>query len=53
MTEGSVFFSADRAASYKKFIQDVRGWQFLTIEVAETLCMVFLPPEKHIFRKNI
>ena len=25
----------------------------LTIEAAETLCMVCLPPEEHIFRKNI
>ena len=32
--------------------KDVRGWQFLTIEAAETLCMVCLPPEEHIFIKN-
>ena len=32
--------------------KDVRGWQFLTIEAAETLCMVCLPPEEHIFRKT-
>ena len=31
---------------------DVRGWQFLTIEADETLCMVCLPPEEHIFRKK-
>ena len=30
----------------------VLGWQFLTIEAAETLCMVCLPPEEHIFRKK-
>ena len=34
-------------------LKDVRGWQFLTIEAAETLCMVCLPPEEHIFRKSI
>ena len=27
---------------------DVRGWQFLTMKTAETLCIVCLPPEKHI-----
>ena len=32
--------------------KDVRGWQLLTIEAAETLCMVCLPAEKHIFRKK-
>ena len=32
--------------------KDVRGWQFLTIEAAETLCMVWLPLEEHIFRKK-
>ena len=31
--------------------KDVRGWQFLTI-AAETLCMVCLPPEGHIFIKK-
>ena len=35
------------------YLKDVRGWQFLTIEAAETLCMVCLPPKEHIFRKNI
>ena len=29
-------------------IKDVRGWQFLTMKAAETLCIVFLSPEKHI-----
>ena len=29
-------------------IKDVRGWQFLTMKAAETLCIVCLPPEKHI-----
>ena len=33
--------------------KDVRGWQFLTIEASETLCMVCLLPEEHIFRKKI
>ena len=28
--------------------KDVRGWQFLTIKAAETLCIVCLPPEEHI-----
>ena len=26
--------------------------RFLTIEAAETLCMLCLPPEKHILRKK-
>ena len=34
------------------FIKDVRGWQFLTTEAAETLCIICLPPKEHIFRKN-
>ena len=29
-------------------LKDVRGWQFLTMKAAETLCIVCLPPEKHI-----
>ena len=33
-------------------LKDVRGWQFLTIEVAETLRVVCLPPDEHIFRKK-
>ena len=33
-------------------LKDVRGWQFLTIEAAQTLCMICLPPEEHIFRKK-
>ena len=28
--------------------KDVRGWQVLTMKAAETLCIVCLPPEKHI-----
>ena len=28
--------------------KDVQGWQFLTMKAAETLCIVCLPPEKHI-----
>ena len=28
--------------------KDVRGWQFLTMKAAETLCIVCLPPEEHI-----
>ena len=34
------------------YFKDVRGWQILTIEAAETLCMVCLPPEEHIFRRK-
>ena len=30
------------------FVKDVRGWQLLTMKAAETLCIVFLPPEEHI-----
>ena len=33
-------------------INDVGGWQFLTIEAAEFLCMVSIPPEEHIFGKR-
>ena len=29
--------------------KDVRGWQFLTMKAAETLCIVYLPPEEHIY----
>ena len=29
-------------------VKDVRGWQFLTMKAAETLCTDCLPPEKHI-----
>ena len=32
--------------------KDVRGRQLLTTEAAEILCMVFIPPEEHIFRKT-
>ena len=28
-------------------LKDVRGWQFLTMKAAETLCIVCLPPEEH------
>ena len=31
-----------------RVFKDVRGWQFLTMKAAETLCIVCLPPEKHI-----
>ena len=36
-------------------IKDIRGWQFLTIETAETLYMVCIciPPEEQYFPKNI
>ena len=29
-------------------IKDVREWQFLTVEAAETLCIVCLPPKERI-----
>ena len=32
--------------------KDVRGWQFLTMKAAETLCIVCLPPEKYISWKK-
>ena len=38
-------------ASY--FLKDFRGWHFLTIEAAQTLCMVCLPPEEHIISEKI
>ena len=45
--EGSISQSVAIAS-----VKDVRGWQFLTVEAPETLCMVCLPPEEHIFRKK-
>ena len=33
--------------------KDVQGWQFLTTEAAETLCMICLSLEEHIFKKSI
>ena len=33
-------------------IKDAQGWQFLTIEAAENLCIVCSQPEEHIFRKK-
>ena len=33
-------------------LKDVGGWQFLTTEAAETLCMVSLPSEEHISLKK-
>ena len=37
----------------KMLIKDIRGWQFLAIEAAETLCMVCIQPEEHISKKII
>ena len=34
-------------------IKDVRGWQFLTIKVAETLCMVAYHQRNIFSEKNI
>ena len=31
----------------------VRGWQFLTVEATEVLCMVCVRSEEHIFRKDV
>ena len=36
------------ATTHYKSLKDVRGWQFLTMKAAESLCVVCLPPEKHI-----
>ena len=33
-------------------VKDVRGWQFSTIEAAEALCMVCLPPDEIFFRNR-
>ena len=35
---------------FETYFKDVRGWQFLTMKAAETLCITFfcLPPGKHI-----
>ena len=46
-------FERTKLVLQKIMFKDVRGWQFLTIEAAETLCMVCVPPEEHILRKNI
>ena len=35
-----------------RLFKDVRGWQFLTVEAAETLCMAYVPLEEHNFRKK-
>ena len=47
-----ILFSPLIPTSRYSSFKDIRGWQFLTIETAETLCMVCLPPEEHIFRKK-
>ena len=41
------------SAATSHLLKNVRGWQFLTIEAAETLCMVCLPPEKRTSEKDI
>ena len=33
--------------------KDLRGWQFLTMKAAGTLCIVCLPPEDTFPEKNI
>ena len=33
-------------------LKDVRGWQFLEIKAAETLCMVCVSSEEHFFQKK-
>ena len=33
-------------------VKDVPGWQFLTMKAVETLCIVCLPPDKHISWKK-
>ena len=40
--------SREDNAYANSIIKDVRGWQFLTMKAAETLCIVCLPPEEHI-----
>ena len=52
--DSSISFSRVIIIQYFKtaLFKDVRGWQFLTIEAAETLCMVCVPPEEHIFGKK-
>ena len=43
------FEHAERSRNLKFAVKDVRGWQFLTMKAAETLCIVCLPPEKNIW----
>ena len=35
-----------KTSSFNRDLKDVREWQFLTMKAAETLCIVYLPPEK-------
>ena len=39
------------SAGYGALIKYVQGWKFLTIEAAETLCMVCSPSDKNILKK--
>ena len=34
--------------TFATLLKYVRGWKFLTMKAAETLCIVWLPPEEHI-----
>ena len=49
MYNAKIFLNFVRLWEFK----DVLAWQFLTMEAAETLCMVVVPPEERTFRKNI
>ena len=44
-----IVFSRKSESKSNLIVKDIRGWQFLTIEAAETFCMVCLPPEAHFF----
>ena len=50
-----IIFYTDRGRimmQYTQTIKNVWGWQFLTMKAAETLCIVCLPPGKHISLKK-
>ena len=38
------FSSVEKMSIPRVTVKDVRGWQFLTMKAAETLCVVCLPP---------
>ena len=48
------YFGEERREDSRSYLvfKDFLGRQFLTIEAAETLCTVCIPPEEHIFRKK-
>ena len=52
MLENDMYIAGIGQAVLDLSFKDVRGWQFLTMKAAETLCVVCLPPEEHISWKK-